>query len=248
MAPALLRRIFRAAEEGYADARLGSHVGYLLYHRQLTTAEATTAFHIGEIYGRYEAQIGKRRSTRSPSYESGFGGDLRAEWLDEEARDRIAAIKLQWLALQDEIEGYGRQARAMIESLCVNDEPVSAIYLSDIRRILVRLAMFFRSRRAKKRRRRTAGLNVAMPLPAPAPQLDAPRRIDHDREAWLAVQRKLSPSLNERQLGAAYEIFQSVKERTKFNGGKQTRSAASIKYAVPIKPFETVLTLSPREH
>lgn len=72
IAPTVLRRIFRDAEDGYADARLGSQVGRLYFHRQLTSTEASTAFYIGEIYGRYEAQIGKRRSTRSPSYESGL--------------------------------------------------------------------------------------------------------------------------------------------------------------------------------
>ena len=60
-----------------ASARISdacSIIGRLLH------GEAATAFQIGEVYGRYEAQIGKRRTTRSPSYESGFGGDLRPEW------------------------------------------------------------------------------------------------------------------------------------------------------------------------
>ena len=226
--PALLRRIFKDAEEGYLDARLGSHIGRLLFHRQLSYSEASIAFQIGEVYGRYEAQIGKRRTTRSPSYESGFGGDLRPEWVDDELRERVAAIKEQWLALQDEIETYGRQARQMIEALCVNDEPINSLHLADVRRILARLAMFFRSRRSKKRRKRTAPLNVAMAMPAPAAQLEVPRRIDHEREAWLSVQRKLSPHLKERELSVAYEIFQAMKERAAFNNKKPRHPALTL--------------------
>jgi hypothetical protein len=225
LAPALLRRIFRAAKEGYADARLASQVGRLLYHRELTSGEAGTAFHIAEIYGRFEAQHGTRRTTRSPSYETGFSSAGRATaLLTSEDIERIQAIEAAWRALQDELEEYPRWVRGAIETLCVDDGAISSLYLADVRRVLAKLAMFFRSRRSKKSRRRRVSLMVVGPehRAAPLPPAEPAHRIDRDKEAWLAVQRKLRPDLEDRELGEAYEIFVALKARAQFNDSKQT--------------------------
>jgi len=221
LSPALLRRIFRSAEEGHGDARLASQVGRLVFYRLLSAAEATTAFQVAEVYGRFEAQSGVRRSTRSPSYETGFNGgragDELAALVDPETIERMRTIEAAWLALQDELSDYPRRVRAAIETLCVNDEAIGSLLLPDVRKILAKLAAFFRSGRAKKRRRRSALMVVgrehrAIPIDTPAP-----RRIDRDKEAWLAVQRKLSPQLDERELQDAYGIFVAMKDRGRFN-------------------------------
>ena len=46
------------------DRRLGSEVGRLALHGELTENEATTAFLVAEIYGRYERGEGTRRTVR----------------------------------------------------------------------------------------------------------------------------------------------------------------------------------------
>lgn len=109
----------------------------------------------------------------------------------------------------------------MIEALCVNDEPINSLHLPDLRRILNRLSSFFRSRRSRKRRRRTAQVNVASALPIAVARIETPRRLDRDREAWLAVQQRLRPDLDDRQLSAAYDVFVAVKERASFRDSKE---------------------------
>jgi len=225
LSPALVRRIFRAAEEGYADARLASQVGRLLHQRQLTSAEAATGFHIGEIYGRFEAQHGRRRAVRSPSYESGFSAAGAGQNIDDEDDERALAIDANWKSLQDELEEFTQRMRRLLEALCVDDEAINSRDLADVRPILGKLAAFFRSGRSKKRRRRTA-IGVVRHEPREIPIVTpAPRRIDRDKEAWLAVQRKLSPQLDERELQDGYGIFVAVKDRARFNESKSYDTA-----------------------
>jgi hypothetical protein len=224
-----------AVERGLVDAKFGSQVGTLLLQRRLTPAEAATAFRVAEIYGRFEGQNGLRRSTRSPSYESGrlgSGGSL--EQLSDEAAQRIADIHAQWLALQASIEDLYPdsvraffQMRGLLEGLCVEDTTVPAIHLPHVISALRKLGKFFNSARGrpkKRRKRSSAPIVNGSPTTTPAtrPTSTSPRRHDHEREAWLKVQRRLSPTLDERQLQQAYEIFLAMKEREAFNAGKTT--------------------------
>ena len=229
IAPASLARLRVAVERGLADPNFGSQVGLLLMQRRLTPAEAATAFRIGEVYGRFEGQNGLRRSIRSPSYESGLSTGLsRAplDLIDEETAARLRDIQAQWTTLQDKLDEYPRHVRTELEALCVEDAPVLYSHLPDIARILRKLALFFNSTRSrsKKRKKRATLMIVGRDhIAAPAPvrsESPAPRRIDHERQAWLKVQRKLSPQLSERELTEAYEVFVAMKDREAFNATK----------------------------
>ncbi len=228
VAPAVLARMRTAVAQGMLDPKFGSQVGRLLMMRALTPAEAAAAFRIGEIYGRFETQNGLRRSTRSPSYESGVstGGRMDVSLADDEQDARRRAIEEEWLSLQDELADCPREIRAQLEALCVEDVAVSSLMLPALEKILTRIATVFTSaRRPKKKKKKIAALMLVSKehRAAPKPQLPA-RRLDTDKTAWLAVQRKLSPHLDEAQLNEAYGIFTAMRDRETFRSDKQKKS------------------------
>lgn len=255
IAPALLVRIRTAVERGYADPRLGSQVGRLLFHRELSPIEATAAFRIGEIYGRFERNNGLRRTTRSPSYEMGNAGGMNGQALDQDA---VKADTEAWLALQDalvepatghEVDCKCRICRrrvSLIERLCVDDEPLLPLQLEEVRKLLRQLAHLFKAGRPKKKKKKRPALMVVAGAASPSPAPAKTRRINQEREAWLAVQRRLSPNLNEHELSKAYDEFLARKDRGDFNDHEQI-APPQFKPHQPLRePFQKTLTLPPR--
>ena len=221
IAPALLARIRTAAERGQLDARFGSQVGRLFLCRELTAAEAATAFRMAEIYGRFEANNGLSRSVRSPSYEAGSrGGGANAP--DPDKLARIAQDNETWQALQEHLlKNHTRGTRALLELLCVDDRAIHSADLPDVIEALHEIAAVLNAGPRKKRRKKRAALMVVGRAHVPKAAAPPPaRRTDHEREAWLKVQRKLSPKMTEPQLQEAYGIFVAMKDRGAFEASK----------------------------
>lgn len=230
IAPAAWARLRTDVVKLTGDARLASQVGRLSFHRQLTDKQTVTAFRIGEIYGAYERFKGKRRSTRSPSYEMGFGGSdgIAEELMDAETlaqlEARIRAAETSFLTLQDELESYPRAARAALEQLCVEDCAINPMHLNDIAGLLDRVSKSIGETGSKKRRRRI-GQARARASAAPAPSTTTPpapaRRTDKDKTAWLAFMHAMRPDLDDKELQAAHDFFVAMKDREQFNRGKR---------------------------
>jgi len=242
--PALLVRIRAGVERGYLDARLGSQVGRLLFHRELTPAEAAAAFRIGEIYGRFERNNGLPRSTRSPSYEMGNAGG-GGQSLDAETIQRIAADAETWEALQDELKNYPSRLCNLIEALCVEDEAVSFLELPELRKVLRKLGDFFNKGKPKKKKKgkKKPALMLVGPNHSAAPPAPKPRRSDRERLAWIAVQRKLRPDLDDGQLAKAFNIYVAMKERADFNESHNIAPPEPAAAQIPAVPFQQTLTL-----
>ena len=69
---AMWRRIVdEGVRFGRVNPQLGSEVGRLLFHGQITAVEAAAASQVAEIYARYERSQGLRRTVASPSYVNG---------------------------------------------------------------------------------------------------------------------------------------------------------------------------------
>lgn len=107
------------------DPILETQVGRLLFLEELTIEQARVAWKIGEIYGRYDRAMGRRRAAASPSYEVGRGRDTVTQESGDEAERSQTAMR-KFGALQAEIRvlwprrpGALRQA---LERLCVDDE------------------------------------------------------------------------------------------------------------------------------
>jgi hypothetical protein len=139
---AMWRRIVdEGVRFGRVNPQLGSEVGRLVFHGQITPIEAAAASQVAEIYARYERSQGLRRSVASPSYIYGFdGGDFSEEDPDDVLTARRA--KRHFDALQRAIPTP--RARAVLEQLCVDDQPIGPSYLIDVRILLRRLAEIFR--------------------------------------------------------------------------------------------------------
>src|SRR5258708_5484643 len=73
IAPALFQRIVVEARRKVVDERLGTELGRLFLHHELTSAQVAAGFRMARIYSDFERLKGKRRSPASPSY--GGGGD-----------------------------------------------------------------------------------------------------------------------------------------------------------------------------
>jgi hypothetical protein len=120
------------------DPRLTSQIGRLRYLKLLSDGQAAAADKVGQIYGRFERIHARRRYSVSPSYQLGRGYGER-----EYDTDIVKAAEADYRALQDCIPLLPREARDIIEQLCVENCAVPSLYLPEVRVILDRVAMEF---------------------------------------------------------------------------------------------------------
>lgn len=211
IAPALWQRIKTEAMRAAADPRLGTELGRLSLHGEITSAQASAGFRVAHIYGRFERFKGWRRSTRSPSYETGFGGDaeiaeeLLGHEIQADLEERIREAADAFNRLQEEIPVYPPGARALLEALCVEDRAVGPAHLDDIRAMLDRLAGYFGIVAAPKARPREA----ARPITPAARR----QRSSHDADIWRIVISKLRPDLSLDEINGAIDIAGALKAR-----------------------------------
>lgn len=141
-ANAVWRRLVEDGELLGADPRLSSQIGRLRLHRELTDSQAAAADLVGRTYGNYERLHGKRRTTRSPSYEFSTGGGRD---MPEDADDIAYArdVNETFARLQECIPVFPREARRVIEDLCCEDRHIMPVYLNDVRAVLNRIVEEF---------------------------------------------------------------------------------------------------------
>jgi hypothetical protein len=138
---AIWRRIIdQGVRFGHVNPQLGSEVGRLSFHGQITPVEAEAASIVADIYARYERSVGLRRSAASPSFV--MHSDV-PDYTEETEGDVLRARRAKWHydKLQKAIPSP--RARAILEKLCVDDQPIGPIDLMDARIILRRLAEVF---------------------------------------------------------------------------------------------------------
>lgn len=121
------------------DPRLTSQVGRLRYLRLLTDNQAAAADRIAQIYGRFERIHERRRYSVSPSYQIGRS---TGEGPVVDAAE-IAAAEADFRDLQDCIPAIPRDARDVVEQLCVENCAISSLHLPHLRIILDRVAAAF---------------------------------------------------------------------------------------------------------
>ncbi len=181
LAPALIKRIQCTLVLKAEDRRWASEIGRLSMLGELTARQTSAAYHVGEIYGRFEWLHRRRRSAASPSYEIGRGG---MENTGGRAQDQ--AIEADFRGLYNELPEQPRELGPILEALCVEDRAVPPGWLDLVRGVLEHLDGYFRRAQARARRGR--------------------RRIKRlpDREGGQNVAR--SPSIVPDQEGANEEM------------------------------------------
>jgi len=122
------QRLMESANEVGLDPRITSQIGRLRIQKLLTDTQAAAADLIGRIYGRYERLHGKQRSCRSPSYEFSTGNSRDRS----EEPDWVAQVEADYRRLQDCIPAFPREARDLLEQLCVENRAISALALNTL--------------------------------------------------------------------------------------------------------------------
>lgn len=215
IAPALFMRMMQQAAGQANDPRLGTEIGRLCAAGRMTATEATAAFRVAEIYGRYERMAGLKRSSKSPSYEVGYGGGGAS--IDGE-RDQQAAQA--WSELQSQIPASVRNS---LEQLAVENRYIDWQELEAVRTLLVALALSFGIVSASK--------NAARPSRSPreracqqATAATKSPRSTIDRDALRATLLRVNPNLLPDELDSHTTFFFTLKERERFRREKSDRN------------------------
>lgn len=210
IAPALWDRVRRNVAAGLLPAIHGSEVSRLAHHGMITPTEASAAFRLAEIYSRWDTALGKARSPKSPSYEMGFSGTAPesqkvADEREKAAEKREIDARAQWEALQKILDdmGISNAERRWVEELCVQNEPIGPIELSDIRPILQGLAQQFRVVSAGKNSALKRAAKEITHAQKPA-SIAAPKASAVDRTSFLSVIAAQLPNLTQDQLDSIY--------------------------------------------
>lgn len=212
------------------DTRLGTEVGRLSFHGELTAAQTAAAFRVGEIYGRFERFKRLRRSAASPSYMAGYGDpDLDEDRMTKEElatlEDRIQTAKREYALVQNELPVYPPRAAALLERLCVDDQPVTEHQLVYVCAMLDRLVTAFGENWRKRKggpadMRRLGNLRPAERRATRSTETPVPRRDNASRMAWTMVMRKLRPDLDDTALARVYELQRVLADREQFRQSK----------------------------
>lgn len=197
IAPAAWKRIQDLAERGAVDRALGSELGRLSFFEDITRTEATTGFRIAKVYGRYERLHGLRRSARSPSYDEARSTAIAPE---EEAE-----VETAFDALRTAIPFAHRAA---IEQLCVEDKPINATFLPEIRATLERIAHehFGVANTTKDH-------DDGAPAPKRRKAKERKAEVSAEQYAFTKTLRKLCPEMDDIRLRKAFHFCTAIKDR-----------------------------------
>jgi hypothetical protein len=143
--PNAFARLKEQAVAKLVDPRLGTEIGRLwIADGLLTAGEAAAAFHIAEVYGRYERLTAKPgRSVASPDYLRSFKAAI-----DPYARGDLETVARYERRVRRAVKHFERlqarlpndKGRDLIEEVCVNDRPISPVHHKDLKAFLGALA------------------------------------------------------------------------------------------------------------
>lgn len=171
------------------DPRLTSQIGRLRYLKLITDGQVAAADKVGQVYGRFERTHYKRRHSVSPSYQLGRGHSNH-EYDDDEIR----AAQEDYDAVQDCIPIFPREARDVIEQLCVENCAIATSHLPDVRRVLDKVARVFGLATARDDER--ASIAVATTrrrVRAPRPKPQMTRQGKFEAGAYVARTADATP-------------------------------------------------------
>jgi hypothetical protein len=222
IAPALFQRIVAEAKKKMVDERLGTELGRLFIHQELTSAQVAVGFKLARIYQTFERLKGKRRSPASPSY---GGGDhsIAEELMSPEAlrdlEDSIDEAAEKFTSLDKWIRlNFSRTLRTRLQELCVEDKYVGLITTED-RDALDRLGLFFGFTSVKHARAQAKKPPIAS---TPTLKSNVPQP-NIDRIYWIEVVRRLRPDLSDDDLNQAYDVQRALMARAAFRDSKPSR-------------------------
>ena len=166
IAPTLWQRIRTAGVKMGMDPRLGTELGRLALHDELTSAEVSAGFRIAEIYYRFEHFHGRSRSAGGSSFFKQFVADLEKP-VDVKHRDILHEINREEAEREarddfDLLQHYmPPTARSMVEQLCVDNRAIS---INAVPSVKITLRYFFDLFKDEQKYRQKRGKRLSLTL------------------------------------------------------------------------------------
>jgi hypothetical protein len=243
ISPALWQRIKTNGQKIGLDPRLGTELGRLALHDELTSAEVSAGFRIAEIYHAFERFHGRTRSAAGSSFFRQFVADLEKPIevgrrrsddhidVDEEAAEREAREDF------DVLQYYMPAAqRDLVEQVCVASRPINPVSIPVLKMVLQYFFEIFRddknyrSKRSRKFDPDTPKLKFYKPkkdkskkAEKPVEQAEQPRPIDMRKLSYMQTLRILRPDLSDEQLEQAWGVYHALIARADFRRDKERK-------------------------
>jgi hypothetical protein len=241
ISPALWQRIKTNGQKIGLDPRLGTELGRLALHDELTSSEVSAGFRIAEIYGAFELFHGRTRSAAGSSFFRQFVADLEKPIeinrrrtddyisLDQEERERGAHEDF------DVLQYYMPAAqRDLVEQVCVASRPINPVSIPVLKLVLQYFFEIFRddrnyrSKRSKKFDADTPKIKFYRPKKDKAKKAEKaveqpgqPKPIDKRKLSYMQTLHILRPDLTEEQLEQAWGVYHAMIARADFRKEKE---------------------------
>jgi hypothetical protein len=242
ISPALWQRIKTNGQKIGLDPRLGTELGRLALHDELTSAEVSAGFRIAEIYQIFEHLHGRTRSAAGSSFFRQFVADLEKPIeigrrktddyldLDREEREREACENF------DVVQFYMPAAqRDLVEQVCVASQPINPVSIPILKMVLQYFFEIFRddknyrSKRSKKFNADAPKIKFCKPkkdkankVEKPVENAEPPKRTDVRKISYMQTLRILRPDLDDDQLEQAWGVYHALIARADFRREKET--------------------------
>ena len=243
ISPALWQRIKTNGQKIGLDPRLGTELGRLALHDELTSAEVSAGFRIAEIYHAFEHFHGRTRSAAGSSFFRQFVADLEKPIevrrratddyldLDRELAERDAHEDFDVLQYYMPVP-----QRDLVEQVCVEGRPINPVSIPVLKMVLQYFFEIFRddknyrSKRSKKFDADTPKIKFYRPrkgklkiLEKPVEQSEQPKPIDNRKLSYMQMLRILRPDLSDEQLEQAWGVYHALIARADFRKDKEHR-------------------------
>jgi hypothetical protein len=151
ISPALWQRIKTSGQKIGLDPRLGTELGRLALHDELTSAQVSAGFRIAEIYHAFEHFHGRTRSAAGSSFFRQFVADLEKpievgrrrsdDYIDLDREERECEARENF----DVLQYYMPVAqRDLVEQVCVEGRPINPVSIPTLKLVLQYFFEIFR--------------------------------------------------------------------------------------------------------
>ena len=238
MSGALWQRMLKDHSKVFSDTAFATELTRLGATGRLTPNEISAGLRVAGIYGRFEYYKHLSRSSASPHYIREFvsestGGDSEAlnftgkegselgrafEVDDREEREKEATRAFKELQ-----RVLPMASRSEVEALCVENIHIGFQQLIAVREALkiVIDGLPDKTTGLSKKQKRARRKRIRPSLPEPTKA--RPIKINPLKTAFIAVQRKLAPHLDDKELELAWDTLNALKSREDFRLEKSER-------------------------
>jgi hypothetical protein len=246
ISPALWQRIKTNGQKIGLDPRLGTELGRLALHNELTSMEVSAGFRIAEIYQAFEHFHGRTRSAAGSSFFRQFVADLEKpievtrrrtdDYIDIDREEREREAREDFGVLQYYMPAAQRD---LVEQVCVTSRSINPASLSVLKMVLQYFFEIFRddknyqSKRSKKFDANAPKIKFYRPKKDKAQKAETaveagqpkPKPIDKRKLSYMQTLRILRPDLTDDQLKHAWGIYHALIARADFRKEKETAPA-----------------------